>query len=489
MLNIFRSIHHFATFLHIEVLMSSPPEQKLVIGVDHGANDVRVIMSRFNFCILTFLCFTVGFIGCRKAKQTPPVPVPEVVVATVQVRDVQQYIETDGFAEAFEFVEIPARVTGFLRQRRYTPGDIVKAGAPLFLIEQTLYLANVESAQAALESAKAQLMLDEANLLRTRKLIEQGAKTEEDLQTDQAKRDESAAAVRKADADLATAQLNLSYTDVRSPITGKVDRNLVDVGNLVGPDGDHEKLTTVAGMDPIYIYFEISDYQFNGLRDFVRKQENSKITQLAEQLRSIKRKNRAPDSVSDGVDDVAGNDRNVDDEAKPTGLSGRVKEFDIPFEAALIKGGEANKRKYPFQGLVDMTSNVINRTTGTITVRGEVPNSQYTIFPGQICYVRIPTTVAKNALLVEERAILTDLNNRYVFVVNEKNQAERRNVTLGKLQPDGTRIIVDGLKKEERYILVGGQKVRNHGQVEPVEPKKVEVPEKDGKEDAGVSAE
>lgn len=418
-----------------------------------------------------FICFLIVLFflpGCHQKTVVPPIAVPEVVVESVLIRDIQPYIEATGKTEAYEFVQIPARVSGFLREVRFKPGDIVVAGTPLFLIEQDQYLAEVKSAQAQLGSAKAQLKLTEANLARTQSLIDQGASTEQDLDTDKAKRDEAEAAVLKAEAALATAELNLSYTDVRSPITGKVDRNLVDVGNLVGPATGHVKLTTVAGMDPIYIYFDISDYQFNHVRDFAGKSGDPDTIQLAKQLQELKRKNRAPDSVSEGADEKTKND----DPNRPAALSGDFMGLNLPFEVALAKGAASNTREYPYRGLVDMTSNVINRSTGTMTMRGEIPNSRYAIFPGQICYVRIPTAIDKDALLVKERAVLTDMNNRYVFIVDEKNRAERRNVTLGKLQPDGMRVVTGGLKKGERYILVGGQKVRNHGDVKPIERKK-----------------
>lgn len=464
-------------------------------------------MSRFLFPFWVLAGVSLLAVGCRQEVKTPPIPVPEVVLAEVEIRDVQEYLETDGFADAFEFVEIPARVTGFLQQRRYTPGEIVQAGAPLFLVEQALYLAEVQSAEAERDSAKAQLLLDDANLARTRQLVVDKALTEQDLETDQAKRDESAAAVKRAEANLATAKLNLSYTDVRSPITGKVKENLIDIGNLVGPQTENEILTTVAGMDPIYIYFDISDYTFNRIRDFAVKNNDPEVERLSKQIHALKRKNRAPGSVSEGVDNAteidsefmssalpnvpSANDKPVADkpaedkfaEDKPandqpanadapvihlSGLRGEVKKENILVEVALLKGAEPHKREYPFKGLVDTTDNVLNRETGTIKVRGVVPNPEYLIFPNQVCYVRIPAEITRDALLIEEQAILVDMNKHYVFVVDEQNRALRRGVTLGKLQSDGMRIIEKGVEKGERYILAGGQKVRNHGEVKPV---------------------
>lgn len=429
------------------------------------------------FCVFSVMATTLG--GCRNAIEKPPIPVPEVVVESVLVRDVQPYIEAVGKAEAYEWVEIAARVSGFLREVRYEPGDIVQAGAPLFLIEQDQYKAEVKSAQAAIATAKAHHKLALANLERTKLLIPQGAMTEQDLETDQAKVEEADASVKRAEADLAKAELNLSYTDVRSPITGKVDRNLVDVGNLVSPmgmgaDSSHSLLTTVAGMDPIYVYFDISDYQFNHIRKFALENKKPAAEILIQRLEKVKEKRK---EIDEAYKKTIGLDAPVQEKPAPAGSDEieKTENLEIEFEVSTIKGAEGDTTDFPYKGIIDMAGNRIDESTGTIMVRGEVPNSDYMIFPGQICRVRIPVWPVNDAVLVKEEAICTDLNQRYVFVVDESGKAHRRVVQLGMRQTDGTRVVERGLKKGERYVVSGVQKTRDGGDVKII-PAETESP-------------
>jgi RND family efflux transporter MFP subunit len=382
--------------------------------------------------LLSFFILLSAF-GCRAKMEKPPIPTPEVVVETVLMRDVQPYIKTTGTTKAFQFVEIPARVSGYLREIRYTPGEIVLADAPLFLIQPEQYQAEFKAAESALASAHAQLKLMETNLERTSQLVATRAATQQDMDTDSAHREAALAAVTKAEADLETAKLNLGYTDVRSPITGKVDRNFIDIGNMVGPIGSSTVLTTVAGMDPIYVYFDISDSQFNDVRQYAREHKDQTNKAL---------------TIINGL------------ETSP-----------VAFEISLIKGSESETGEYPFKGIIDMAGNRIDASTGTMTVRGEIPNPDYEIYPGQICRVRIPVWPIHDAILIKQEAIGTDLNQRYVYVVDENNIVHRRSIELGSNQPDGTRVVVRGLERGERYIVSGIQKVRDGAKVKIAEPK------------------
>ncbi len=452
-------------------------------------------MPRIPFPVFIVLLSFLLLPGCRKATTKPPIPVPEVVVEPVIVRDVTPYIAKVGKAEAYEFVKIPARVSGFLREIRYTPGDFVMPGDRLFLIEPDQYAAEVQSAEAQLLSAQARLHLNEANLARTEKLVPSGAKSEEDLQTDTAQRDESKAAVMRAEAALATAKLNLSYTDVRTPIGGKADRNFVDIGNMVSPmstatnaetDNEHGILTTVAGMDPIYIYFEISDYQFNNLREYAKENKSEAAQELVDKLKKLKeaRYTTTPSNPTAPTADVppatepaeastteatpetapaANGNENADRSAQKSAIP-----VEVEFEVSLIKGATPENGDYPYRGIIDLTSNVIDQSTGTITMRGVLPNEDYMIFPGQICRVRIPLWTVKNAVLVQQEAICSDLNQKYVYVVGADNKAQRRTVELGDSQSDGTRVVIKGLAAGERYVVKGTQKVRDGAEVKPI---------------------
>lgn len=416
-----------------------------------------------------FLLLFIFIIGCHGKVETPPIPAPEVVLEEVLIREVQPYITATGYTEAFEFVRVPARVSGFLREIRYDPGSIVKPGDPLFLIEPDQYQALLNAAKAQLASAEAQLKLAQANLGRTKTLIPTGATTEQDLETDQAKADVAAAAVLQAQADLATAELNLSYTDVRSPVAGKTDRSKVDLGNMVGPGGQQNILTTVAGMDPIYVYFDISDYQFNNIRAFAKEKQEPAVMELAKELEKLKKFRVEEKAKAQG-------DSTPQPPPTVTTASTTVDDLNVGFEMAIIKGADPRTDEFPFKGIIDMTGNVIDRSTGTITVRGEIPNAEYTIFPGQICRVRIPVWTIPDAVLVRQEGIGTDLNQNYVYVVDDKNVAHRRVVELSLPQADGTRVVSKGLEKGERYVVSGIQKVRDGGPVKPVEGKKENEP-------------
>lgn len=388
--------------------------------------------------------------------------IPEVVVETVLVRDVQPYIEAIGTTKAFQFVEIPARVSGYLREIRYKPGDIVLAGAPLFLIQPEQYQAEVKAAEGVLASAQAQLKLMDANLARTKQLVERGASTQEDLDTASAHRDAATAAVIQAEANLETAQLNWAYTDVRSPIMGKVDRNFIDVGNMVGPGGSSSVLTTVAGMNPIYVYFDISDSQFNDIRTFAKEQDPD-VEELIRRLRAAEETSLLqPNNALTPLQAKENEDKTTEREkyVLTDGL-----EDNAMFEVSLIKGSEPGTGEYPFKGIIDMSSNRIDPSTGTVTIRGKIPNTDYAIFPGQICRIRIPIWSTADAVLVRQEAVGTDLNQRYVYVVDEKNIAHRRVVELGINQSEGTRVVTKGLEKGERYIVNGIQKVRDGSEV------------------------
>jgi RND family efflux transporter MFP subunit len=392
---------------------------------------------------LPFLLFLSLLIasGCHQRAVKPPMAVPEVVVDTVLICDVQPYIEGTGTTQAFQFVEIPARVSGLLREIRYNPGDIVLADSPLFLIQPEQYQAEVNAAEGMLASAQAQFKLTEADLARTKQLVERNTATQQDLDTVSAQHDVAAAGVMQAEAGLETAKLNLSYTDVRSPITGKVDRNFIDIGNMVGPGSSAAMLTTVAGMDPIYVYFDLSDSQFNDIRSFAREMRKNENNTSGQESRTL----------------IGGMDEPIE------------------FEISLIRGAAPGTGDYPFKGVIDMAGNRIDPSTGTITVRGKIPNADYSIFPGQICRVRIPIWQIADAVLIRQEAIGTSLNQRYVYVVDDKNIAHRRVVELGMNQPEGTRVVTKGLEKGERYIVSGIQRVRDGAAVQIVEtptPKK-----------------
>ncbi|MDR0336931.1 MAG: efflux RND transporter periplasmic adaptor subunit [Planctomycetaceae bacterium] len=360
----------------------------------------------------------------------PQPPTPRVHVEEAIVRDVPKYFYATGKTTAVQSVEIPARVTGVLEKRLYKKGDVVAENKPLFLIEQTSYLIAVQSAQAKLNASKAKLALAESTLAKTRQLREQNAMTDLDMQTDISSREQAAAAVQDAEATLAQAELNLKFTEVISPITGKTDLTEIAIGNLVGPGTNNSILTTVVTIDPMGVIFSITDEEFHRLLDeYIRRREMGE-----------------PDEI---------------------------KEFEMGF----FKGSTPIVGNYPFKGVIKALGNTINQSTGTLRIGGEIPNPRYEMLPGEVCRIRILEGIQKNAVLVHLEAVNIDLNQHYIFVVDDQGIAHRRNIELGEIQPDQTRIVLKGLQQGERYVVRGIQNVRDGVQVDIVNSKQQDKPE------------
>jgi RND family efflux transporter MFP subunit len=326
-----------------------------------------------------------------------------VTVALPQQRDTVINADFTGSLEAIESVKIQARVEGYLQSILFDASAEVEAGQPLFVIDPAPF-------QAALEAAEADLALRQANrdqarwdLERTEELAERQASNPKEVLDARTKVAMTEADVKAAQAKVDTARLDLGYTDIRSPIDGRVSRNYVDVGNLVGA-GERTLLTTVVKMDELYCYFNVP--------------ERLVLERMA--ARDVERR-RDPDR---------------------------------PFFIGL-----AHETGFPHEGRLDYIDNTVDTATGTITVRGIVPNDDELLFPGAFVRVRVPGGVRKDAVLVDERAIGTDLGGKYVLVVVEDNIVKHRRVTLGQLE-EGMRVIEEGLGPDERYIVTGLQRAR-----------------------------
>ncbi|MDR2755080.1 MAG: efflux RND transporter periplasmic adaptor subunit [Planctomycetaceae bacterium] len=371
-------------------------------------------LFRIHFLIVLSLLFAAS---CHF--QMPQPPVPNVCMEEVLVRDVPQYFYTTGETVASQTIQIPARVTGILEKRLYEKGEIVGEGKPLFLIEQAPHLIAMQSAQAKLNANKAKLALAESTLEKTRQLRAQNASTDQDLQTDISTRDQAVAIVQDSEAALAQAELNLKYTQINSPITGKTNLADIAVGNLVGPGTSNTVLTTIVALDPMAVVFSISDSNFHTL--------------LEEYLKTKETQTEPP---------------------KP-----------VEIEMGFFKNSTPYAGNYPFKGQIYALDNVINSSTGTFRIIGKIPNPRYEMLPGEICRIRILRRIHKNAVIIRQEAIGIDLNQHYVFVVDDKNIAHRRNVELGDIQPDNTRIVLKGLQQGEQYVVRGIQNVRDDAKV------------------------
>ena len=377
--------------------------------------------------LLSLLLLSANILnGCYKMPQLPPEIIPQVEVAQVESRDVQLYSYATGYTDASHSVDVAARVEGVLEEVYFTESEVVEKGTPLFLIEPQNYQAQYNSKLANLEVLKAKQQLTEANLERVKVLVEKNTLTLQDYQTNFAEHEQAKASVTAGEADAEIAKISLEYTAISAPIKGMINRKTVDIGNVVGPGTGHTTLTTIKCLDPLHIYYDLTDVQFNAM-----------MNNLA--------KGRADDA-----------------EPKTAPLLQREEGKEpISFEIALA-GDLTDKGEpvYSYKGIINYIDNSIGRDVGKITCRGEISNPNYHIFPGQICSIRIPYAVAKNAVIIREVAILTDLSDKYVLVVDAQNNVRRRTVLLGDLVDSEHRIVLSGLEVGENYIVSGLQKAK-----------------------------
>ncbi len=352
--------------------------------------------------------------GCGPAPTAAAPAPPEVTVATPEVRDVTEDFFFTGKTASADEVELRARVKGFLETADFQDGQFVERGQVLFTIEREPFEAALAAAEAQKRQTEARVKLAEADLARADRLTESKAITVEEYQSRVAKRDAAKAQLAHDEAEIRRAQINLDYTAIRSPIAGRVSRRQVDPGNLVGA-GESTLLATVVGMDPMYVYFDVSE---KVVMDLVRS---------------------------------AGEDGD--------------RSFGETHDAYVQMPGEED---YPHRGNLDYLDNRVDPGTGTAVVRAVFPNDDGLLYPGVYARVRVPGPRIENAVLIEEQAIGTDLDGKYVLVVKPDNVVEQRRVTLGA-RTEGLIVVRDGLNADERYIVAGVQHARPGMPVRPVE--------------------
>ncbi|MDP9134551.1 MAG: efflux RND transporter periplasmic adaptor subunit [Actinomycetota bacterium] len=357
------------------------------------------------------LALAILVASCGGNEYAPPPP-PEVTVALPVQQEVTTYNEVTGRTVSIEAVEVRARVQGFLQSMHFTPGTEVKQGDPLFVIEPSLYQARVDQAAADLQSAQAQSQAADEQLAITRAIFERNAGSKTDLVQRTQARDQARAAVAQAKANLDAAKLDLSYTHIYAPNSGRIDRNYVDVGNLVGA-GEATLLASIVRQDPIYAYFDVSERQVLVYRALRRRGE----TVAAEGER-----NKAYMALD--TDDG-----------------------------------------FPWVGEVDYVSNRVNSSTGTMELRAIFPNPDRVIVPGLFVRVRLPFTRGRG-LLVPDEAVSVDQGGRYVLVVDAQQVAQHRRVKIGALV-DGMRVVQEGLTPEEWVVVNGLQRARPGSKVKP----------------------
>jgi len=312
---------------------------------------------------------------------------------------VTDYLELTGNTQAIYSVQLVARVVGYLEKVLFQDGQLVKKGQPLFIIQQNTYEASLRQAEAQILLQQTQLDYAQKQLVRFSNLLPENAASQTDVDNWRSQRDSAKANLEAAQAQRDLAKLNLDYTTVTAPFDGRIDRRLQDPGNLVG-SGGNTPLAQISQIDPIYVYFNISDLD------------------LARLLKSTR------------------------------GIPGSAAARKWP-----VLAGLPNEDGYPHQGSLDFAAISLTTTTGTLLVRGVLPNADARILPGLYARVRVPLE-QKPAFLVPAAAIGQDQQGSYVLIVNEKNIVERRSVTTGPAV-ESLRAIDEGLVGNESVIVLG----------------------------------
>ena len=376
---------------------------------DGGATAVRRI-GRVAAWIAVSVLLTLPA-GCKEQPKSQPPPPPKVTVAQPVRQAVTDSLDLTGNTQAIYTVQLVARVVGYLEKVLFQDGQRVKKGQPLFVIQQNTYEDNLRQAEATILQFRAQLKYAESQLTRFSNLIQHNAAAQADVDNWRFQQDSAAANLRSAEAQRDLAKLNLDYTLVTAPFDGRIDRRLVDPGNLVGTQGS-TVLANINQVDPIYVYFNISDLD------------------LARLMKST------------------------------GGIPGPGDARKWPVYAGL-----PSEDGYPHQGHLDFGAISLTTTTGTLLMRGILPNANGKILSGLYARVRVPLE-RRTTLLVPEAAIGHDQQGAYVFVVNDKNVVERRNVTTGSAV-ESQRAIDNGLTGGEWVIVNGLLKAAPGRQVTP----------------------
>jgi multidrug efflux system membrane fusion protein len=340
-------------------------------------------------------------------------PPPVVSVAKVVTREFQPWDEFTGRIAAVETVELRPRVSGYIERVAYEEGSEVEKGDLLFVIDQRRYRAVYDRAVADLERARSEARLATSELARAETLLASRAISREEFDARRAAHAQGNASVRAAAAAVEAAQLDLQFTEVRSPIAGRAGRALVTVGNLA--QADSTLLTTVVSLDPMHVYFDADEQTYLDYAAAARRGEH--------------RTNSSP-----------------------------------------VRVGLANESGFPHPGTVDFVDNQVDPRTGTIRARAVVPNADRTLTPGLFARVQLAGGDRQAALLIDEKAVLTDQDRKYVYVLGPNDVAVRKDVVLGR-KDGGLRVVERGLEPDETVIVHGVQKVFFAGM--PVAPQEI----------------
>jgi RND family efflux transporter MFP subunit len=359
------------------------------------------------FCLPIILIY-----GCTPAAKPPEPKPPEVLVAKPTEAPFLEFEEFTGRIWSPQTIDIKARVSGYLDKVLFADGADVKEKQPLFQIDPRPFKAELDRAEAVVTQTETRLKRLNSQVERSEKLIQNNAISKEEYELLQYDRDEAKAALSAAKAALLTADINLKFTTILSPITGRISRRLVDPGSLIKTDDT--LLANVVSLNPIYAYFDMDERTVLKLR------------------RMLMEKN---------------GDRQQADKITVKLALADQKEFNIP-------------------GTLNFTDNQIDANTGTLRLRAEVSNDNNLLSPGMFIRCRYPIGEEHKALFVPENALVSDQGEPYVYVLNEKDEVLYRKVDIGPLK-NGQRVIRSNLKPEDRIVVSGLQRVRPNIKVTP----------------------
>ncbi|MEB3047138.1 efflux RND transporter periplasmic adaptor subunit [Rhizobium mulingense] len=349
--------------------------------------------------------------------QPPAVP---VTVAVVAARDVTAWESFSGRLEAVDRVQVRSRVAGAILSVAFREGALVKQGDLLFTIDPAPYQASVAQAQGQVASAEAKVSLAQTELDRGRRLSDNRTISQSDLDQRRSALAEAQAGLRSAQAALQSAQLDLDYTEVRAPVSGRIGKIEVTAGNLVAAGSASPALTTLVSVDPIYASFNASEEM---------------VTRALAQLPQT-------------------------DSALP------------PVEQIPVEVGTLADSGTPIKGKLQLIDNQVDASSGTIGVRAVFDNPGGRLIPGQFVRVRMGQPKAENKIVISDRAVGTDQDKKFVFVVDGENKVAYRQVQLGTLS-DGQRVVESGLKAGEKIVVNGLQRIRPGAVVIPQMEEKV----------------
>jgi RND family efflux transporter MFP subunit len=393
-------------------LPRSPARAALNGRIRQGA----IAVSHVAFVLSAFAALS----GCEQNSFVPPPP-PKVDVGLPVQQAVTRYLDATGNTAPIQSVDLVARVQGILQSINYKDGSFVKQGTTLFTIEPETYKLKLEQAQAAEAGSQASLKQAETDYKRQAELVARQAVSQATLDTSTSNRDNAQANLQQAQANTKIAAINYGYTDVVAPFDGIVSAHLVSVGELVGA-ASPTQLATIVQLDPIYVNFNVNEQDVLRVRAEARRRglTSNDLTQL-------------------------------------------------PIEVGL-----QTESGYPHKGNLDYAAPTINQSTGTLAVRGVLPNADRVLLPGYYVRVRVPFDQQQNALLVPDVALGSDQSGRYVLVVNGDNVVEQRKVRTGPVEGD-LRVIESGLKADDRVVIAGLLRAIPGEKVDP-QLQKIEAP-------------